>query len=87
VGETKLLLKRLAPTRLLDNDFSNAVVEAENRGASIAELTELLGHGRAKRGIFEGELLQGELEIGQVATMVREQESVADIFRDLTLRE
>jgi enoyl-[acyl-carrier protein] reductase II len=86
-GETKLLLKRLAPTRLLDNDFSNAVVEAENRGASIAELTELLGHGRAKRGIFEGELLQGELEIGQVATMVREQESVADIFRDLTLRE
>ncbi|MFA5848665.1 MAG: nitronate monooxygenase [Bacteroidales bacterium] len=82
-GETKLLLKKLAPARLVDNDFSMAVVEAENRGASAEELSELLGRGRAKRGIFEGDLSQGELEIGQVASMVRKEESAAEIIRDL----
>ncbi len=82
-GETKLLLKKLAPARLVDNDFSMAVLEAENRGASAEELAELLGRGRAKRGIFEGDLSQGELEIGQVASMVRKEESAAEIIRDL----
>ncbi len=84
-GETKLLLKKLAPARLVDNEFSRAVQDAENRGASATELEELLGRGRAKKGIFEGDLDQGELEIGQVASMIREEESVADIFADLTL--
>jgi len=82
-GETKLLLKKLAPARLVDNDFSMAVLEAENRGASAEELSELLGRGRAKKGIFEGDLSQGELEIGQVASMVRKEESAAEIIRDL----
>jgi len=82
-GETKLLLKKLAPARLVDNDFSMAVLEAENRGASAEELAELLGRGRAKRGIFEGDLSQGELEIGQVASMVSKEESAAEIIRDL----
>ncbi|OFY44616.1 MAG: 2-nitropropane dioxygenase [Bacteroidetes bacterium GWF2_40_14] len=82
-GETKLLLKKLAPARLADNDFSMAVLDAENRGASAEELSELLGRGRAKRGIFEGDLSQGELEIGQVASMVRKEESAAEIIQDL----
>ncbi|MDP3436269.1 MAG: nitronate monooxygenase [Bacteroidales bacterium] len=84
-GETKLLLKKLAPARLVDNEFSRAVQDAENRGASATELEELLGRGRAKKGIFEGDLEEGELEIGQVASMIRDEESVADIFAELTL--
>lgn len=82
-GETKLLLKKLAPTRLVDNDFSTDVQAAEARGESAEYMRELLGKGRAKLGIFEGDLSQGELEIGQVASMVRKEESVEDIFREL----
>jgi len=82
-GDTKLLLKKLAPTRLVDNDFSRAVLDAENRGATPDELRELLGKGRAKLGIFEGNLTDGELEIGQTAGSIRHEESVAEIFADL----
>lgn len=82
-GETKLLLKKLAPTRLVDNDFSSEVQSAEARGESADFLKELLGKGRAKKGIFEGDLSQGELEIGQAASMIRQEESVEDIFREL----
>ena len=82
-GGTKLLLKKLAPARLVDNDFSRAVESAENRGASEDELREILGKGRAKKGIFEGDLSEGELEIGQVASMVSKEESAADIIKDL----
>jgi enoyl-[acyl-carrier protein] reductase II len=83
-GETKLLLKKIVPTRLAENDFSKAVEEAENRGASKEELLELLGKGRAKKGIFEGDLQEGELEIGQIASMVTSEESAADIIKELT---
>lgn len=82
-GDTKLLLKKLAPTRLVDNVFSQAVVEAENRGASADELRSLLSKGRAKLGIFDGNLSDGELEIGQTAGSIRHEESVAEIFTDL----
>lgn len=82
-GDTKLLLKKLAPARLVDNAFSQQVVEAENRGASVEEMRELLGKGRAKKGIFEGDLNEGELEIGQSAGTIRTEESVSDIFTDL----
>lgn len=82
-GDTKLLLKKLAPTRLVDNEFSQAVVEAENRGATLEELRALLGKGRAKIGIFEGNLTEGELEIGQTAGSIREEETVAAVFADL----
>ena len=82
-GETKLLLKKLAPTRLADNTFSAAVIEAENRAASAEELNELLGKGRAKAGIFLGDLEEGELEIGQIATLVRREESAAEVIKDL----
>jgi enoyl-[acyl-carrier protein] reductase II len=71
-GDTQLSLKQVVPVRLLKNRFYEEVQEAENRGASKEELINLLGRGRAKKGMFEGDLDAGELEIGQVAAMVRE---------------
>lgn len=82
-GDTRLLLKQLAPTRLVKGAFLNAVQEAELRGASVDELKALLGKGRAKKGIFEGNLEEGELEIGQIASMFRKEEPVADIMNHL----
>jgi enoyl-[acyl-carrier protein] reductase II len=66
-GDTKLTLKKLAPVRLLKNDFAEQVEEADLKGATREELVNLLGKGRAKAGMFEGDLQNGELEIGQVA--------------------
>ena len=82
-GDTELLLKKLAPTRLVTNSFRDAVEAAEDRGASAEELRELLGRGRAKKGIFEGDLEEGELEIGQVASLFRQQQSVAEVMKEL----
>ena len=84
-GDTKLLLKKLSPTRLVNNGFMNAVLEAENAGASVDELREILGKGKAKKGIFEGDIENGELEIGQVAGLLkgREIESVEAVMREL----
>ena len=82
-GDTTLLLKKLAPTRLVTNSFRDAVEAAEDRGASAEELRELLGRGRAKKGIFEGDLEEGELEIGQVASLFRQQQSVAEVMKEL----
>lgn len=82
-GETKLLLKKLSPTRLVDNEFSKMVIDAENRGEGADYLKELLGRGRAKKGIFEGNLDEGELEIGQISTLIRAEETVSDIFKDI----
>ena len=79
-GDTKLLLKKLSPTRLVKGDFTTAVEEAEARGASAEELRELLGKGRAKKGIFEGDLQNGELEIGQIASLLHEEQSVAEVM-------
>ncbi|HTN20098.1 MAG TPA: nitronate monooxygenase [Pelobium sp.] len=66
-GDTKLSLKKLAPVRLLKNDFAEQVEKADLNGATKEELIDLLGKGRAKAGMFEGDLQNGELEIGQVA--------------------
>lgn len=82
-GDTKLVLKQLAPTRLVKSDFLTAVEEAERRGASVEEMKELLGKGRAKKGIFEGNLHEGELEIGQIASLFHRQETVAEIMESL----
>lgn len=71
-GDTKLMLKQLAPVRLLKNEFYRQVQEAEDRGASKEELQALLGRGRAKKGMFEGDLETGELEIGQVSALIRD---------------
>jgi Dioxygenases related to 2-nitropropane dioxygenase len=82
-GDTKLLLKKLAPTRLVKNHFRTAVEEAENRGATPEELRILLGRGRAKKGIFEGDLEEGELEIGQVASLLSELQTVDEVMKEL----
>lgn len=82
-GDTKLLLKKLSPTRLVVNGFRDAVEAAEARGASVDEMRELLGKGRAKRGIFEGDLEEGELEIGQIASLLRRRQSVDEVMKEL----
>ncbi len=82
-GDTKLLLKSLHPVRLLNSTFSKAVEKAESLGASKEELEQLLGRARAKKGMFEGNLEEGELEIGQNAAYIRKIEPVKDIFATL----
>ena len=78
-GDTKLMMKQLTPVRLLKNHFFLEVEKAEQRGASREELLELLGRGRAKKGMFEGDLEEGELEIGQVSALIREILPAGDI--------
>lgn len=82
-GDTKLVLKQLAPVRLIKNEFFNQVQAAELRGASVDELKALLGKGRAKKGMFEGDMIDGELEIGQVASLIRQIEPVSVQFQRL----
>lgn len=82
-GDTRLMLKKLSPTRLVKGAFATAVEEAEARGASADELRELLGKGRAKKGIFEGNLEEGELEIGQIASLLRERKTVAQVMDEI----
>lgn len=82
-GDTLLSLKQLAPVRLLRNRFFDLVREAEQRCASVDELKALLGKGRAKKGMFEGDLDEGELEIGQVAALIDEVKPVKQIFEEL----
>ncbi len=82
-GDTSLRMKKLIPVRLLKNAFANAVEQAEATGASADQLKEMLGRGRPKKGIFEGNLQEGELEIGQAAILLNRIESVQEIFDDL----
>ena len=82
-GATQLTLKELAPVRLLKNQFYDAVVAAYARGASADELKELLGRGRAKKGMREGDLVDGELEIGQVSARIDHLMPAADVVRSM----
>ncbi|MDR1526558.1 MAG: nitronate monooxygenase [Dysgonamonadaceae bacterium] len=82
-GDTKLLLKKLSPTRLAKGTFMTAVEKAENQGAPVEELKDLLGRGRAKKGIFEGDLQEGELEIGQIASLFSEMQSVEEVMNEI----
>ena len=82
-GDTQLTLKELAPVRLLKNKFFQDVQEAYSKGASTEELKVLLGRARAKRGMFEGDMEEGELEIGQVSGLIHEIKPAADIVADL----
>jgi enoyl-[acyl-carrier protein] reductase II len=82
-GDTALTLKKLIPVRLIKNDFYRRVKEIEDKGASREELTELLGRGRAKLGMFEGEMQEGELEIGQIAGLIHEILPAADILEEI----
>lgn len=82
-GSTMLALKKLMPVRLLKNKFFHQVHEAEQRGATEEELKQLLGRARAKRGMFEGDLDEGELEIGEVSAQVKEIKPAAEIVKDI----
>lgn len=82
-GETQLTLKQLTPVRLIKNKFFKQVDDAEKRGAGPQELTELLGRARAKKGMFEGDLEEGELEIGQVSAHIRELKPAAEVVNEL----
>jgi enoyl-[acyl-carrier protein] reductase II len=82
-GDTHLSLKQLTPVRLLKNDFFMQVQQAEANNASADELNKLLGRGRAKRGMFEGDMQQGELEIGQVSAIIKEIKPAAEIVEDM----
>ncbi|MCK5443178.1 MAG: nitronate monooxygenase [Maribacter sp.] len=82
-GDTHLTLKELAPVRLLKNKFYNDVQNAYAQGATVERLKELLGRARAKRGMFEGDLEEGELEIGQVSALIHEIKPASEIVLDI----
>ena len=84
-GATMLTLKEVTPVRLIKNKFFNQIQEAIINGASIEEQQKILGKGRAKKGMFEGELEDGELEIGQVAGLIDSIESVKKIIEDILI--
>ncbi|WP_350287066.1 nitronate monooxygenase [uncultured Croceitalea sp.] len=82
-GDTQLTLKELAPVRLLKNKFYHDVQQAYADGASVDRLKEVLGRARAKKGMFEGDLEEGELEIGQVSTLIHTIKPAAEIVAQL----
>lgn len=82
-GGTMLALKQLTPVRMVRNQFWEQVRAAEEAGASVEALRALLGNRRAKRGIFEGDLEEGELEIGQVSAAIKQSQPAAEILKDI----
>lgn len=82
-GDTELVLKRLTPVRLLKNPFYQQVKNAEGHCVSDEDLQQLLGKARAKKGMFEGDLVEGELEIGQVSALIREIKPAANIVQEI----
>ncbi len=82
-GDTQLTLKQLTPVRLIKNKFYRQVEEAEKRGATKEELIQLLGRSRAKKGMFEGDLEEGELEIGQVSAYIKEIKPAEEILNEI----
>ena len=82
-GDTILSMKKVVPVRLLRNSFSAHIQEAESRGASAEELKEILGRSRAKRGMFEGDLEEGELEIGQVSSIIKDILPAAEVVKQV----
>jgi enoyl-[acyl-carrier protein] reductase II len=82
-GDTKLMLKQLTPVRLLRNKFFEEVEAAEKNCATIPELTDLLGRGRSKKGMFEGDLDEGELEIGQISATISEIKPAKEIIEEI----
>jgi enoyl-[acyl-carrier protein] reductase II len=82
-GDTMLALKKIVPVRMIRNNFYLEVEAAEHRGATADELKQILGRARAKRGMFEGDLIEGELEIGEVSAFIREIKPAADIVKEV----
>jgi enoyl-[acyl-carrier protein] reductase II len=82
-GETRLLLKKHIPVRLLDNPFADRIKAMEAEGASREELAEALGKGRAMKGMFEGDTEEGELEIGQISALINEIKPAGEVVREI----
>lgn len=82
-GDTLLTLKELTPVRLVKNNFFHQVEEAYKKGASEEELKQLLGRGRAKKGMFEGDLVEGELEIGQISGLIHSVKPAAEVVEEI----
>lgn len=82
-GDTKLSMKKLVPVRLLKNEFADVVAQAEAEGADAERLVRILGRARAKLGMFEGDMEQGELEIGQVSAMLSAIKPAAVILNNI----
>lgn len=82
-GDTILTLKELAPVRMMKNPFYQEIFKAYQRHADVEDLKKILGHGRAKKGMFEGDLEEGELEIGQVSALIKEIRPAAEIVKEI----
>ncbi len=82
-GDTQLTLKELTPVRLIKNKFYHDVQEAYGKGADKEQLKELLGRARAKKGMFEGDMEEGELEIGQVSALIHDIKPAAEIVSEI----
>ena len=86
-SDTILTLKELVPVRLSKNEFYQQIVELKNRGEDTPEkLSKILGRGRAKKGIFEGDMVEGELEFGQVSGLINDIPTVSDLMKTLVLQ-
>ena len=82
-GDTLLSMKKVVPVRLIKNEFYKQIQQAEDKGADASELMQILGRARAKKGMFEGDMAEGELEIGQIAAMIRDIKPAADIVHEI----
>ena len=82
-GDTMLSMKKIVPVRLMKNNFFKTIAEAEARGATKEELAEVLGHGRAKKGMLEGDLNEGELEIGEVSALIKDIKPASEIVNEI----
>ncbi len=82
-GDTMLSMKKVVPVRLVKNDFQKRIQEAEDKGASKEELEQILGRARAKKGMHEGDMAEGELEIGQIASFVKEVKPAGEIVKEI----
>lgn len=82
-GDTELIMKKIVPVRLLKNDFYQEIKQLENKRAGISQIVEHLGKGRAKKGMFEGDMIAGELEIGQISANIDSILSVEEIIQSM----
>ncbi|MBS1683879.1 MAG: nitronate monooxygenase [Bacteroidetes bacterium] len=82
-GDTKLSMKKVVPVRLVKNEFYKRVQQAEDKGADASDLMEILGRARARKGMFEGDMVEGELEIGQIAATIHQIMPAADIVCEI----
>lgn len=82
-GDTLLSMKKVVPVRLIKNEFQKRIQEAEERGAGKEELEQILGRARAKKGMYEGDMAEGELEIGQIASFVKEIKPAGEIVKEI----